>query len=123
MRTNWLVLKDMPRPLACAWQGRCTAVVLLLSVLHPILKPFDPRACLWQGRCAAVALLQNVLAVLPAVETDVLEAQLAAGGARAPAGGLPATVASSYLIQLGKLGIREARPAVVRGRACAWRDA
>lgn len=52
-----------------------------------------------------------MLAVLPAVETDVLEAQLAAGGARAPAGGLPATVASSYIIQLGKLGIQEARPA------------
>ena len=55
-------------------------------------------------------MLQNVLAVLPAVETDVLEAQLAAGGARAPAGGLPATVASSYIVQLGKLGIKEARP-------------
>ena len=75
---------------------------------------------IWQGRCAAVALLQNVLAVLPAVETDVLEAQLAAGGARAPAGGLPATVASSYIIQLGKLGIKEARPCGGMGRACAW---
>ena len=67
-----------------------------------------------------MALLQNVLAVLPAVETDVLEAQLAAGGTRAPAGGLPATVASSYIIQLGKLGIKEARPALELP-ACARR--
>lgn len=65
-----------------------------------------------------MALLQNVLAVLPAVETDVLEAQLAAGGARTPAGGLPATVASSYLIQLGKLGIKEARRCGAQGAVC-----
>lgn len=63
-----------------------------------------------QGRCAAVLVLQSALAVLPAVETDALEAQLAVGSVCRPAGGLPATVTSSYLVQLGKLGVREVRP-------------
>lgn len=88
----------------CAVGARCNGPLPLLT------STFKLTVCDWQGRCAAVATLQSVLAVLPAVETDVLEARLAAGGARVPAGGLPATLASSYLVQLGKLGIKEARP-------------
>ena len=89
----------------------CCAVGARCNGPRPFLTDtFKMAVCNWQGRCAAVATLQNVLAVLPAGETDVLEARLAAGGARVPAGGLPATLASSYLVQLGKLGIKEARP-------------
>ncbi|KAK9839426.1 hypothetical protein WJX81_001424 [Elliptochloris bilobata] len=104
---DWDAATDsiMPSSLHC-FEGDPMLTCGRTACAQPPLALADP-----QGRCAAVAMLQNVLAVLPAVETDVLESQLAAGGALAPAGGLPATVASSYLIQLGKLGIREVRDA------------
>jgi hypothetical protein len=63
-----------------------------------------------QGRCAAAILHRNCLAMLPAMEMDVLDEML--GSAAAGFGqrqGLAATVGNSYILKLGKSGIGDVR--------------
>ena len=67
-----------------------------------------------QGRCAAVTLMESHLALLPAMEPEVLEqllAQQRSQGDAGPPQGIPrvlaSTVGNAILIDLHKLGIRQ----------------
>ena len=65
--------------------------------------PYGPRAAADpQGRCACLLSYANQLALLPAMDTEHIDAGQD-HGASTPA----ATVGNSYVLHLGKMGIQE----------------
>ena len=67
-----------------------------------------------QGRCAAVLLGHNIMAVLPAMTTDILdEMVLGAGSSSAGQQGLPTTVGNSSILKLAKHDIAEVASSAV----------
>ena len=55
-----------------------------------------------QGRCAAIVLCGNQLALLPGTGMDSLDAMVEASSLTTPA-----TLGSSYMVSLPKLGVKE----------------
>ena len=64
-----------------------------------------------QGRCGAVLMMQRQVALLPAMEAEVLDARLHASDPAAlqRSNGLPATLGNACALDLAKLGVQQVK--------------
>ena len=99
-----------PRLLADPQVGAQTGASLGLTAFHAA--PRQGLSCWWCGRGAARqrCCTRNCLAILPAMDMDVLDEILGSAAASASQHqGLPSTVGNSYVLKLAKHGITDVR--------------